>query len=561
MSDHSQGPGWWYASDGKWYPPESQPAPAQPAQPAQPAAPEASDPNAPTWDGTQWVYPTPAPAPAPASAPVPAPASSGSSHGALFGLLAIVLVMLVVAAGIVFLVRGRSGGSGTAGTVNSDAVPSGPDELPSKDVTLGDKTVVVRGNGGKTLKSVASDGTTFTLDGGADGVDKLAAGSVLLLTGVTVVKITSVDKSGGDVVVKTEPAAITDVIKDGTLTWDNQPTGPGTLNVWDARPEDVEVKDKSQSTPDSTDKPNSSRFSPTQVIPGMIPGAVGVHAQADAITKSGKVGDYTYSYNQTGGADGSSTYQISISKEGNYVVKLDLDASIDPIISSGDIHVEGSTLDKLHIKSDKFNGKAKVHIEAGTGEDIAPVKQEILSLPIEVKYPIVIYGIPFYIGIKGKFLIEPAFTSKNSTIKATGEASFGGSAGLTFEGGSLSAEGALVTKREDPLQYLDGLGVGVTGMVYAAQFPRVSFGLGYGGASAGVYLASTTSIGATVGSAIGMIPCKQVSITETVSAGADAKFLGIDLPLGDKAKAEITKKTWGFYDPKVEACKIEDAEN
>ncbi len=22
MSDQSQGPGWWYASDGKWYPPE-----------------------------------------------------------------------------------------------------------------------------------------------------------------------------------------------------------------------------------------------------------------------------------------------------------------------------------------------------------------------------------------------------------------------------------------------------------------------------------------------------------------------------------------------------------
>lgn len=27
MSDTSQGPGWWQASDGRWYPPESQPAP------------------------------------------------------------------------------------------------------------------------------------------------------------------------------------------------------------------------------------------------------------------------------------------------------------------------------------------------------------------------------------------------------------------------------------------------------------------------------------------------------------------------------------------------------
>lgn len=28
MSDVSQGPGWWLASDGKWYPPQTSPAPA-----------------------------------------------------------------------------------------------------------------------------------------------------------------------------------------------------------------------------------------------------------------------------------------------------------------------------------------------------------------------------------------------------------------------------------------------------------------------------------------------------------------------------------------------------
>lgn len=35
MSDTSQGPGWWIASDGKWYPPES----AQPATPPPPTPP------------------------------------------------------------------------------------------------------------------------------------------------------------------------------------------------------------------------------------------------------------------------------------------------------------------------------------------------------------------------------------------------------------------------------------------------------------------------------------------------------------------------------------------
>ncbi|MCU1354075.1 MAG: domain containing protein [Acidimicrobiales bacterium] len=43
MSDTSQGPGWWQASDGKWYPPE-QATPATPTPP--PTAPPAYNPTA-----------------------------------------------------------------------------------------------------------------------------------------------------------------------------------------------------------------------------------------------------------------------------------------------------------------------------------------------------------------------------------------------------------------------------------------------------------------------------------------------------------------------------------
>jgi hypothetical protein len=51
VSDAPQGPGWWQASDGRWYPPESAPPPTQPAPPAgQPPGPY-----------TPYGYPAPAP--------------------------------------------------------------------------------------------------------------------------------------------------------------------------------------------------------------------------------------------------------------------------------------------------------------------------------------------------------------------------------------------------------------------------------------------------------------------------------------------------------------------
>ena len=71
MSDASQGPGWWIASDGRWYPPElaadyvapTPPASAPPASeppplPVEPVAPEAVTPDI--------ITPEPAPAPTPA---------------------------------------------------------------------------------------------------------------------------------------------------------------------------------------------------------------------------------------------------------------------------------------------------------------------------------------------------------------------------------------------------------------------------------------------------------------------------------------------------------------
>src|SRR3546814_4443455 len=39
MSEQSQGPGWWVASDGKWYPPEQAPGPAPIPPPPPPPAP------------------------------------------------------------------------------------------------------------------------------------------------------------------------------------------------------------------------------------------------------------------------------------------------------------------------------------------------------------------------------------------------------------------------------------------------------------------------------------------------------------------------------------------
>ena len=69
-ADSSQGPGWWQASDGKWYPPEQRPG-AAPTSPTPPVAP-ASQPPAST------------PSAVPSASPVP---GSDSGEGGFFSRL------------------------------------------------------------------------------------------------------------------------------------------------------------------------------------------------------------------------------------------------------------------------------------------------------------------------------------------------------------------------------------------------------------------------------------------------------------------------------------------
>lgn len=617
MSDSSQGSGWWVASDGKWYPPEQAPGFAVPAPVAATAPVAAGQPDPgtgqPIWDGTQWVYPGPVSPPGVPPLVQPAPVKAKGRTGMVLGVAFLVIVL--IAAGAVVVVRSRTGGSTASGGSGAGDVASGPDELPSDKVKLTDKAVVVRGNGGKTLKSIASDGSTFTLDGSAQGIDQLQAGKVLLLTGVTVVKVTDVQRNGGDVVVKTEAAAITDVISDGEISWDKLEAPAGTLHVWDAKPEDVTVKDPDSSgggaptttepgspagsgtnestTPESAPNLVGPRLtappSPPHVtgisglagfggfgqfgalgggvgsvgaasVPPLPTGSArsifGVHTQAAGDTKSGKVGGFDYSYTKTPHEDGGNAYKITVAKNEDFKVLLTIEAEVSPLITSGDISVSGGKLSKFKLQSDKLEGKASVQLDAGTGDRKEPVAITIVKVPISYDIPIVIYGIPFNLSISGNYLLQPAFTSKTSTVGGKAEVSFGGPVGLTYEGGILTANGSVDAKKVgEPIDSVTGIGVGATGFVFAAQFPRIQFGLGWAASNAGPYIDEVLSVGVTLAPAIGMVPCQQINVTNTVSAGIAMKFIGLDLP--ELAKKEISKKSYSAFKPEVKACKID----
>lgn len=105
MSDQSQGPGWWQASDGKWYPPEQAPG-VQPPTTAPiggpPTQPPATPPGGPS---------IPPGGPAPYAAPAAGAAAGGSNTGKI---VAVVVALALIGGGVAFaLTRGGGGGGST----------------------------------------------------------------------------------------------------------------------------------------------------------------------------------------------------------------------------------------------------------------------------------------------------------------------------------------------------------------------------------------------------------------------------------------------------------------
>ena len=165
MSEHGDAarPGWWLASDGNWYPPESHPSVAGPAAHDPGAAapsPGAPVDVAPVAALPEAVAPTPsAPTHGAPDGGAAASRAAGTSPTLVVGVLAGVaaLLLLVVLAVVVI---GRDGGDVAAA---GDAAPGEEVEVPSSPLPLDseDRGCYEDSNGVGCGASPAPAGTTF----------------------------------------------------------------------------------------------------------------------------------------------------------------------------------------------------------------------------------------------------------------------------------------------------------------------------------------------------------------------------------------------------------------
>ncbi len=133
MSEVPQGPGWWIASDGRWYRPEDHPAHRAPPPPAPRWTPSAQVPPQwppPQWPPPQWPRPSWPGQPWTGYQPIPVRQKSGRAAGLVL-LASILTLVVLLTVGVVFVLRPSGSLTAFQGTGRASPTASVPETVNS----------------------------------------------------------------------------------------------------------------------------------------------------------------------------------------------------------------------------------------------------------------------------------------------------------------------------------------------------------------------------------------------------------------------------------------------
>jgi hypothetical protein len=429
--------------------------------------------------------------------------------------------------------------------------------------------VVLIGGGPAAIRGMSQDGLVWTLDAGAAGVDQLAVGKVMFASSAAVGRVMRVEPGAGLVDVTLAPVELGEVISDANLVLD-QPVALESMAIADV-PQIADGYEDVLSEELTGTLPPAGSDRSRAAMPELVITAASARVRSRderppvglASEYSKKFGDWNLTAYRTAGTlglraergVGSSTVQGAEMK-----VALDTHLEVDDLRVVADIPITRGEVGTSHFRVFGIKGPA-ISIEAGAVNGLSDNRKIRIEVPVQLKQNVLIGGFPATLTQKFKFLVQTAFTAKNGNLTASAAWDVDGSIGMDGQTVTLPRMTARGAKLIDTLA---GISVGVNGIVVAVSFEfGLAIGLPYAGA--GPVAAFITSLGLTNGSSLGIVQCKQVSITSTITAGvalqvfdpikkALKQALGYDVP---EQKTLLTQKVLeeAWVKPDVVACR------
>lgn len=493
---------------------------------------------------------------------------------------------------------GRSAGEATVtpGASANPGAPADPAALfgtapdpRAPDVTFQPDVVFLEG-GPTAVRSGLSDGLTWRLDRNTPGVNRVKPGVVLYATSLVVGRVLQVQEASADeLAVTLAPVELGEVIKDGHIRIDQDidlaamalrsfPDAPGLegeLEPLRIDPIEPEPTQAGSGAPDSSigqtsrvglaswRQPGQPTTNSLNVLPTMPP----PYNQGEMEWKRG---EWSGRVARTGGDIALTVVQSGDLQWHGKVVfhfttpHLDADVGIiDGEVGDGEIEMRGLRQIALGLQAGSYNGLA---------DNIS----EKLEIPASFDIPVIVGGLALNVNVSFKFLVQTAFSAKNSTLEAFGAWDTEGPLSYSRQTGAVEVVWPTVTPNPNILDSLKTISVGTNGVVFATSI-RLMLGLGAFSFSAGPYAQIATSVALAGGSSVGFagaaMQCRQATVTvqgsfgaglaisDNVAKGLNAyfKYIGVPQRVETKSYPPLLSEPLysnAFWMPDTDYCKL-----
>jgi hypothetical protein len=441
--------------------------------------------------------------------------------------------------------------------------------------------IILMTQGDKAIRSVGTDGMSWTFDANAPHVNEFEQGKVIFATGRAVGRILYIKREGDAVKVVLGPIQLTDVIRNGDfgMSADIDPSNALVYINPDIPQPGVEKT-----------KPNTAQLSPpwkgwnkTVVVSSVSATGKWIPMKMMKVDREGRASNFrrigrkwartgylptvlsTPSSRRKGGAarfertawGGQFTMpaapgpSINIPKIPSFDVPktitvnaADLTAhpfvtktsiGVQYIYDKNDLHYEATGVLELHDLHANFalgilNGVpgdsgldlggqlgVHVHLNAHTSQNFHVNSQTKLWVPVDFSIPI---GgpIPFALSFEQAAIINTGFSAKNSIMNADGQYNFTGGLKAGRFGGNWGVSVPMnVSYKNDVGQSLEGISVGINSLVLGCSLEGI-VGLGVAGFTTGVYVTLTVTSTLLRAPDIAM-PCRRGTIEAWIFSG------------------------------------------
>jgi hypothetical protein len=337
----------------------------------------------------------------------------------IFGLCigsALILTAIAVSA------CGRSAVGTSAGPTQAIELANEPGSIFK--VSLRDDLVQVDGNAvAGSIVAMSSDGSAFVFNHAPAALLGAKPGTTILLAGLALRKVSSIETNGNFALVRTDPATLSDAIANGTMAWDHPVTFGALGQISENR-----ARGRWGSWIEAFSSP----------------------ALADAsvsVKHTGTVNGWQYKTETTVGNNRLIIDEMLMHQgEQGMQILMHAKCTISNFSTLADIEIQNGQIVKFTYINKNVTGTidfdwTATKSEPGVGT--LPQSDKLVVLPPLISIPLDLQGFPFTLNIDSAMLVEPAFTASDEMTRAHFTMTFSGDQGFTVANGITTQEGTM----------------------------------------------------------------------------------------------------------------------